>query len=181
MDAFVLSAVMKRRAFLLGVIAVVWLAVVLRGRGGGPVPLRRAVLAATNGSFYHWRLYMASGEVDHEGWCAQRRSRTLAFRRGRVVAEERRSPAGVYRTSTGFVPTNRVVGMEMGDDFLSHETARLSGPGAILRPLGEGRYEAGATVYSLDTTGRIIALDAAGERVAIDYPAAIDSAIFERP
>ena len=178
---------MKRRAIALAAILAILLAVVVRGRGGGPIPLAAAVRAATNGSFYHWRdvaVGPATG-LRAEGWCAFRRSRTLTYQAGRLVEETRRSPSGVYRSIGGrpsFEPRSDIVGMEEGDDFLTRAATRLGGLATLLKPLGGDRWQRGAATFGIEPGGvRIRRIDAPGERIEIDYPPALPSDLFEAP
>lgn len=72
--------------------------------------------------------------------------------------------------------------MEVGDDVLSHEATRLSGADTILRPIEGERYAAGPATYMREPgTGRIVEVDSAGGCLAIDYPLAVDSGLFELP
>ena len=143
---------MKRKAALLAAILAAWLIIVVRGRGDGPIPLSVAVKAATNGSFYHWRAEIA-GERWAEGWCAQRRSRTIDS----DGIEVRTSPSGIYRKAKGRAtldPRTDVIGMEEGNDFLTETAARLTGLDAKLTPLSGDRWQGGAAVYTLEPSHR---------------------------
>lgn len=177
---------MRRRIVPLAAILAAWLVVVVRGRGGGPIPLSVAVKAATNGSFYHWSSWSADtlSLERAEGWCAQRRSRTLDYFGENPGTEERTSPSGIYRKAKGretFEPRTDVTGMEVGHDFLSESTARLTGPDAKLTPLGGNRWQGGTAVYTLEPrTARILRIDSPSERILIDYPLALSSDVFER-
>jgi hypothetical protein len=167
-------------------IALALAGIVLRGRGGKPITVAEAVKATTGGAFYHWREFRrAEGRflLEREGWCALRRSRTLAYSPPGAVIEERRSPSGVVRWVGKRVVRNSgsvVAGMEAGQDFLTHAATHLSGPEAILRPLGGRRYRAGEATYTLERGSiRVVGIDTPGQRVTIDYPTSLDSDIFE--
>ncbi len=174
----------RRRLAALGAIAIVLIAVVVRGRGGGPVPLSTAIKATTNGSFYHWRTF-DRGVLHTEGWCALRRSRTLLYQNGKVLADLRESPAGVYFSTQGrtsFRPEKDVVGMEEGNDLLTKRTTMLAGTETRLTPSGRGRWTCGSATYTLEPrTLRILRIEAPGETILIDYPLAVSSDLFEAP
>lgn len=184
-DPFVPREGRRFRLVTLGVIAIVMIAVVVRGRGTGSIPALTVTKAVTNGSFYHWRDYVGPA-LTSEGWCALRRSRTIQYFGPDQDLEERQSPSGIARRDLDgrwrFEPRTDIVGMEEGNDFVTQAVSRLAGLNTRLTPLGGNRWLGGRAVFVLEPqTLRIQKIEAPDERIEVDYPFALSSDVFERP